>query len=295
MNIGIYKAGRTISFKDNDVSDHSAISVEITRIAKILAEHLHNVFILSDTDYIPKSITRVSRDVPEALDKVFIYNGVGLTADIVNSCLKYTDDVNLIVTDLALLPSSDVVTMFKKLYTQSKRFGEYGAIQEHELYKCKIKRRNKYAGLYFGGTERGRLQDFLEYVYRPNVTWFGKSDTLGIKNYIPYHEHIEWMKKSKYSIVIGDSIYNKVGFVTPRYYECIRYGMIPFVDMKYDPDEIMIKKDDYRRVSSFEEVLTKMKHIDGNQALYHQLLDEQEQMMTDELFYGDNIISYLLG
>lgn len=293
MNIGIYKPGKKIYFGRNE-DDHAAISVEITRVISILTDHLHDVYILSDTDYIPGTDSHVFKSVPEALDKVFIYNGIDLTHQTIDSCLKYTTDVNLIVTDLSLLPQPDMIKKFRKVFTQSKRFGEYAAIEQHEFYNCKIKRRKKWMKLYFGGTERGRTKDFFEYVYRPNVIWYGKSDTLGVKRYIPYHEHIDKMKCAKYSIVIGDAVYNQIGFITPRYYECIRYGVIPFVDMKYDPDEIMIKKNDFRRVKNFEEVLFKMACMEKNVHLYNEILAAQEKEMTDDMFYGDNIYNKIM-
>lgn len=296
MKYGFFKPGHKICFREDD-TDHSAISVEITRIIRIFADHGHECFILSDTDYLPGSIKNVSREVLGPLDKVFVYNGKGLTKDIVENLKKYTQDINLIITDLSL--SSGDMTSFRDIYTQSKRMAKYGAIQEHECYgytpyiPIKDAASEKYIDFYFGGTERGRTKDFFEYVIRPNVLWHGKSETLGMKDYISYDAHIENMKHTKYSIVIGDESYNEIGFITPRYYECIRYGVIPFVDMKYDPDEIMITKDDFRRVSSYIDMLSKIKQLEENPKLYADLLKNQEKEITQDMIEGNNILKLL--
>lgn len=290
--IGIYKAGKPICFNKNEL-DHSAISVEITRVIEMLAEHSNQVFILSDTDYIPGSIQNVYKGSEGPLDKVFMYNGVGLGEEAVMNMLCLTRDVNLIVTDLSLLPDENVMQLFTNVYSQSKRFHTYGAIQEHECYKLEPYYGDKDISLYFGGTERGRTADFIEYVHRPDVMWYGKSKTLDIKKYVPYHKHIELMKRSTFSIVIGDTSYNNIGFVTPRYYECIRYGVIPFVDMKYDPDEIMIKKNDYRRVNSYIEVIQKIKELSSANR-YMSIRQSQEAEISEKMKSGSGLVNRLL-
>ncbi len=298
MKIGIFKPGKKICFQSNE-EDHSAISIEITRIIQILAQYGHNVFILSGTDYIKDSIKNVKRWIPlnkdfPMLDKTLIYNGPGLDADLVSATFDISRQVDLIVTDMGILPDQATLKLFNTIYSQSQRWQTYGAIQEHECYQYVPMSYIKKTHIYFGGTERGRTKDFFEYVHRPDVKWFGKSQTLGIKNYIPYNQHIEEMKRAKYSIVIGDEIYNLNGFITPRYYECIRYKVIPFVDMKYDPDEIMIKMDDYRRVGSYLEMTEKIKELDSDIYKYMAILHKQEEEMKAKID-GKNIEKLLTG
>lgn len=289
--IGFYKAGHKICFQP-DETDHSAISVEITRIIKIFANHGQECFILSDTDYIPGSLKNVSKEVPRTLDKVFVYNGKGLDEHIIKMLKRYTDDVNLIITDLSLLPDVNFDT-FKNIYTQSKRLYTYGHIEEHELFEYQPKAYLKAMDIYFGGTERNRTTDFFEYVYRPNVVWKGKSDSLNIKRYVPYQDNIDLLANSKYSPVIGDESYNDIGFITPRYYECLRYDVIPFVDIKYDPDEILIKQDDFRRVHSYLHMMEKIKQFESDPAMYDLFLYQQRREITQAQINGDNIYNAL--
>lgn len=290
--IGFYKPFKKICWSQNN-DDHSAISVEITRIIEIFATNGHECYILSDTDYIPGAIKNVFTGILEPLDKVFMYNGSGLTLDMINGLRKYTNSLNLIITDLSLLPNFEIPDDVRQ-FSQSKRFVEYGAIQEHECYGFKSEQYNKDIQFYFGGTERGRTQEFFEYVYRPEVVWHGKSQTLGVKKYIPYHEHIDLMKRTKYSVVIGDESYNDVGFVTPRYYECIRYGVLPFVSHMFDPDEILLSKTDFRRVHSYIEMLNKIKLLNSNLEMYQTQIHKQNASITHKQITGQNILKFLL-
>ncbi len=79
--IGIYKQGRTIYFREND-DDHSAISIEVTRIAKLLGRHRHEVVLLSPNDYTDGSFRNVTERISGPLDKILVFNGVGLAIDV---------------------------------------------------------------------------------------------------------------------------------------------------------------------------------------------------------------------
>lgn len=294
MIIGIYKIGRKIYFSEN-AEDHSAISTEVTQIIKIFASRGHEVHIISPTDYTPGSIDNVHTKYDGPLDMIFIWNGVGLDIDILEMLKYRSKDLRFIVTDLSLLPDKSFFKYFKRIFTQSKQFGEYGYIEEHECYGYKKGKWTKDIQIYFGGTERGRTADFIEYVMNPEVKWHGKSETFNIKNYIPYHEHVEMMKRAKYSIIIGDEAYNKIGFITPRYYECIRYNVIGFVDSKYDPDEILISHDNFRKVKNFKEMKEKIELLENNMSLYQKIFNEQRDQITQDKVFGGNIYNTLLS
>jgi len=295
MKIGIYKVGRPICFGTNP-DDHSAISIEVTRIIDMFAKKGHTVHILSESDYIPQSIENVSREAPETLDKAFVFNGKGDYTAAIKSLSQLTTKLCLIVTDLSLMPKGADLMSFSQVSTQSETYHTYGAIEQQECYGYNPANVGypKSIDFYFGGTERGRSKEFIEYVVRPNVRWRGKSDTLDIVNYVPYYEHIELMKKTTYSIVIADEAYNTVGFVTPRYYECLRYDVIAFVSMQYDPNQTLIKVTDFRRVAGYADLLHKMKKIEQSRKLYCELIEQQRAEITQAMCRGDNIINNLL-
>ena len=115
----------------------------------------------------------------------------------------------------------------------------------------------------------------MEYVVQPGCTWVGKSETLGLVNYVPHDKHIENLKKAKTTIIIADEEYNKNGFVNDRYYECAFYDVICFADSKFDPDELIMRKDDWRRVSSHEELKAKQELLEKDANAYGLVLKTQ--------------------
>ena len=313
MEIGIYKPGKKIFFYKNE-EDHASWSIEITSIIKMFAEHGDNVYILSDSiqNSIPNVQQAVTPDIK--LDKVIVYCGV-FNKDInLFATLKKTYEcpIEIIVTDLAITPEN--ISAYDTIYLETNNsyayFKDHTSLDMVETTYLPIGKNiligfdrnsididkviaNKSIQYYFGGTEKNRLNDYIEYVYRPECISYGKSAFFSYKNYIPYHEHLQMMDRAKYSIVIGDEKYNKIGMVTPRYYECIIHGVIAFVDSKFDPDELYIKHDDFRRVKSFKDLYTKMKILDENQQLYRSILARQYSEISEDDCKGESIYTIL--
>ncbi len=292
MRIGIYKPGKTIYFFENE-EDHASWSYEVTQIAKIFAAHGDQVFILSKTDY-DESIENITAKETHGVDKIFVFNGVFENENKLIAQLQcICKDINLIVTDLALLPKR--MNIFKNIYSQSKNFHTYAAIEQNVLFNYQphnpITQKTLY--YYFGGTERGRLADIIEYIWRPACQWFGKSEFFKFKNYIPYHKHLEKLEKAFSTIVIGDEAYNQIGFVTPRYYEAIKYDVIAFVDNKFDPDCLILQKDDWCRVSSYQELYNKQRILKENKEAYNKIIALQHSRITQDIISGNNIYNLL--
>lgn len=290
MNIGIYKPAKKICFQE-DLLDHAGWSSEIIPIIKILANAGHKVHIISPTDYIPGSIENVSNKVLPHYDKIFLFNGKMDNTDVLGYLNSVTTELNLIATDLALIP--DDLSQFDNIYSQSKRFHTYGHIEEGLLYDYNPEINKKNIMFSFGGTERNRLDDIIEYIYRPECYWYGKSTFFDKLDYIPYHEHLDIVRRTKCTIIIGDKEYNKIGFVTPRYYEALKYDVIAFVDRKYDPDCLLISKDDFRRVSSFKELYKKIEMLNANKKIYDDLTIYQRNEITRDKTKGRNILKSL--
>ncbi len=280
MNIGIYKPTKKIYFFNNE-EDHGSWSAEIIDIAKLLVSKGHSVYMMSETDYdnsirdifVYPSIMTSSVKV----DKIFVFNGYWLPeieAGILEKLKKIASDINYIFTDMRL--PTNFPEKYNHIFTQSKRLYAYGAIQEH----CLIDTHTGSTGYktipyYFGGTERGRTKDFMEYINQPECEWYGKSETLGINKYIPYDKHLEMLKKAKTTIIIADEVYNEIGFVNDRYYQCARYDVICFADSKWDPDELIMSKKDWRRVSSYKELCKKQDILKKDLVKYFKVLNRQ--------------------
>lgn len=277
MKIGIMKPGKKIYFYEN-TEDHAAWSQEIIDIIRLFEKHGHDVKILSETDNPDYGYDDTF------LDKVYVFNGVW--QDDEEQVIKQMkerllfEDAFFICSDMRLMTTHP--ELYNKIFTQSKRLYTYGAIQEHQLMnltEAQSQIEEKTIPYYFGGTERGRSKDFMEYIFQPGCIWSGKSETLKLNAYIPHHIHINNLKKTKTTIVIADETYNEIGFVNDRYYECAKYDVICFMDSKVDPDELIMSKDDWRRVHSYSELKAKQQELNENEDLYHDVLNRQRSCL----------------
>lgn len=290
MVIGIAKFGKKVYFYQNE-EDHASWSFEVTQVAKILVSKGHHVIMLTPTDLINKEHLTSSVDRP--IDRIYLFNGKNPTEDEIKGLKAYTNDVRLIITDMNLIPTD--LTPFSAVYSQSKRIGKYAYIEQNTIFDADpINLTYKENYFYFGGTERNRLKDCIEYLWRPNCIWKGKSEFFGFNNYIPFHEHIRMLMTTRYTIVIGDEDYNKAGFVTPRFYECLKYGIIPFVDRKFDPEELIIPQNHFLRVNNYQQMLSKMKEIDKDN-LHNEIIKMLiNDHFTKEALSGNNIYNAII-
>lgn len=299
MKIGIYKPCKKVYFYEN-VEDHAGWSFEVVNFAKIFADRGHDVYILSDTDLVDNELPHIYHkdlSLDDDYDYIFMFCGVFNIFDISVShdITTRAENVCYIYTDYNLTPND--ISLYDCCYTQSKRYGTYAALEQLVVYHANIVNDNykKDIQFYFGGTERDRLDDYLEYIWRPGHLIHGKSKFLDFNNYIPYSEHVETMRRTKYSIVIADVTYNQFGWVTPRYYENILNNIICFVDHKYDKDNLLsLPATDFRRVSNYKELREKIKILEENPQMYKEILCRQQKEITPAMLSGENIYQKIM-
>ena len=291
MRIGFYKPLKKIYFKENK-EDHSSWSIECVNIMKILAANYNKVYILTETDYEENMIDHITAVPPVKLDRIFVMNGNFVNpAEEEQLLLSYNCPIDIIVTDLALFHDWPFI---REKYSQSKQLGIYAHIEENQLFQyVPSEKYKKTIDYYFGGTERKRTKAFFEYIYRPNCLWKGKSQSLNIIDYVPEKKHLSYLNKTKTTIVIGDETYNHIGFVTPRFYECIIHNVVCFFEYDFDPDELIISKKSWFRVSSYQEFYTKQKQLLNNEELWKAKLQEQQALITYSMIAGSNIYNAL--
>lgn len=260
MKIGFYKVGLPVYFKQED---HRSWSVECRNLLKVISE-LGEVYLMSENDYEGPTYYQWEG---QTLDRVYVMNGPGEIP------MFACQDVRLFITDLALVPSDP--SRYSHIYSQSKLIGEYACLEQNALLSEIGTSQSKVINFYFGGTERKRTKDFFEYVWRPGHLWHGKSDSLGLRDDVPFDEHRDLLAKTRFTIVIGDEEYNKQGFVTPRYYECLLQDVLPFVDLKFD-EERLIPIPEELRVSSYIEMYNKMNMTEIERVI---LLEQAKKML----------------
>lgn len=312
MRIGIYKPFKKVFFH-NDAEDEAAWSYEVVNVAQIFAQEGHDIYMLSDCDLTEFPLYREKYpkmhvgDIYTDYDRILIFSGsfkLDKHGDkIVELLSKRTDRLDFIFTDYRLLPEICYVDLFDNVYHQAtspleilmnaKVNQKYGGIAELLPYKFKegdlFNAQHKDIRYYFGGTERGRIDDYLEYAWRPDCKVTGKSETLRFNNRVKRNEYMALLDRTKYSIVIADVEYNENHFITPRHYENIMHDIVSFVDAKFDPDEHLISKQDFRRVKNYKELIGKMHQLDNNQKLYMSILIHQREEIKPEFIDGSYV------
>ena len=297
MKIGIYKPFKKTLFFD-DSQDVAAWSYEIVNIAKIFAEREYEIYLLSENDLNEydenKKIENIQSTLLENLstnekfDRIFIWCGSfeldKIGSKVIEILREKTTRLDFFLTDRKLTPDEKYLQMFdhiylqgtKKIFTEDKDIIE--STSELVLYKHEFKTslekssNKKDIEFYFGGTERERLDDFIEYVWRPGHLITTKSKFFNIENRVERQEFLSNLDRTKYSVVITDVKNNEEHFISPRPYECYIHDIIPFFDFKYDPDEYYCSKDDFRRVKNYKEMREKMNFLNNTISKYRQIL-----------------------
>lgn len=291
MKIGIYKIGKTIYFYRNK-EDYANWSTEMTQVIRLFKDRGHEIFILSETDYDQDKYTviRQGETVPK-LDRIYVGNGrddAGRWEQIFRHC----DDVRLMLTDMGLQPTKP--HLFTHIYSQSKMVFEYGALELAAIYNGHFATsKGRKHEFYFGGTERNRTKDFLEYVYRPGHLWYGRSHSLRIENVISFHDHITLLQDTKYTVVIGDEVYNTHQFVTMRFYENLVNGVLPFVDRKFDQGKLIPIHPELF-VENFIDMRNKIARIEAIPGLREQLWKETVDLIPKPYINGDELYSRII-
>lgn len=301
MNIAIYKPYKKVFFND-DKDDLSAVSYEVVNLAKILAKNGHNISIISDTDLLEPTREGIKNgDINSIYDRIIIFSGTfskdKYGNNIIDKLRNQTQRLDFYLTDLRLTPNS--YEKFDNIYTQATsklnigKDNKYGGVAELRCFEQAIHDNPDKTILYgFNGTERGRLDTFLEYVWRPDCQITGKSDTLKFDNRVTRDIFLETLSKTKYSIIIADDEYDKNSFITPRPYEHILNGIISFFHITYDKDRYF-EIPEYLRVSSYKELRNKINELEENIALYDLIKNQQNKLIKQEYIDGSYIYNLI--
>ena len=311
----MYKPYKKIGFND-DSNDLSSVSGEFTAVARTFAERGWDVVIASPTDLKDGEINNIRNgNVLEDADRTMVFCG-SFAKDyygdsVIPMLKKQTQQLDFVLTDYKLVPTNiKYLDYFDNIYCQATRplFGKqtkycgstfilYGhrTMNADDLNDIELIIKDKTIDYSFGGTERNRLDDYLEYVWRPDCKLMGKSDTLGFDNRVPATEYRKILDATKFSIVIADVNYNTDGFVTQRHWENLKHNIISFMDSKCDPDEAIMKKDDWRRVKNYKELKMKMGALLKDIELYKKKLAEGIREIKEEYLNGDEIYEKLEG
>lgn len=316
MTIGIYKPFKEIMFVD-DRLDNAAWSYEMVNIAQIYAERGHNVVILSQND-LHKDTNKVwtqkgiydwsdklfNSEYMKTLDRVMIWCGSfeldKYQDEIIQYLRAHTDRLDFFLTDKKLAPmNTNMLGLFDNIYVQGtlslySTNDKFGALGELLPYNFKYTKTideviaSKEIEFYFGGTERNRLDDFIEYVWRPGHLITTKTAFFNFENRIPRDEFMTTLDKAKYSVVITDVENNELHFISPRPYELYMHDIIAFFDYKYDADK-HFDVHQFCIVRNYKEMRQKMNEINNNVNLQKEILEHQRKQITKNIVNGNYV------
>lgn len=308
MKIGIYKPFKKVFFHD-DKEDNAAWSYEIVHVAKILAERGHEIYMLSETDLQDGIFENIRvGTLDERYDRIILWSGTFKSdvhgEGIIQKLRALTDRFDFMLTDLRLVPEDkQLYDMFDKIYTQATAVIPgipaekqiYGGVAQFLPYKHEWKLsvdesiKKKFTEFYFGGTERGRLDDFIEYVWRPYHVITTKTAFFGLDNRCTRQEYMVLLDSAKFSIVIADVEYNQNHFVTPRPYEHFMHDIVGFVDHKFDPDGTIIPLDSFLRVKNYKEMREKIAFLSRSPEEYKNIIEWGRAQIKPEHISGDYV------
>lgn len=310
MTIGIYKPFKKIYFHDL-TDDYAAWSSEVTKLSTILANEGHEIFMLSETDLTPEYHQNIHvGDPTQSYERIIIFCGsFALDSkgdNIIKELRSNTSRLDFIITDLSLLPTDlSNLDLFDNIYSQAAKPMEvtnykdqYGGLIEITAFGHEYTRTideaidAKTIRYVFGGSERNRLKDFTEYIWRPDCLYYAKSDYFGFNTRVSRSKYMEDMEAAVASICIADIHYNDNLFVTHRPIECFLTDTVCFVDHKYDSTGTVIPLDSWLRVENYLELYDKINELKENPEHWKNILVWQRGMinnLTDGSFVYDKL------
>jgi len=127
----------------------------------------------------------------------------------------------------------------------------------------------------------------LDYVVRPDIDFYGKMESLNINKIIDRQTAYNILKTRTYSPVFFDQRVDELHFVTARPLELMLFGVVPFVDKKYDMGELQFDANDNRRVANYQEMYEKAQNMGKSEFLCLQKrgFDQLTEIMTGNKAY----------
>lgn len=114
----------------------------------------------------------------------------------------------------------------------------------------------------------------------------------GLKNNIihdkvPQYELSNVVNTSYAAIVIGDKEHEN-SFITARFYENIKFGVVSFIDIDYDNNKLLYKDQflkDFCYITSQDDLISKIEMIKSDKLLYNKIIEKQNKEL--ELIKND--------
>ena len=158
------------------------------------------------------------------------------------------------------------------------------------FYKYIEARKIEYNGkMIFGGGLRDNEQQILDYLNVVPSTAYIKNKLTDTR--IPYHQYLDELAKHSYSLVISRRAYQKIGWITPRYTECLALNTLPICDYTYD------KFNHFKHIS-----VTTPKHLktiidilENDPGYYKSVLKQAKDEVLSDVYKFKILVTKLVG
>lgn len=257
MNIGIIKLWFSLPGKNSKLQQTTGWTQEVFDFCDTIKRNGHKPFIMSNVD----GMCAYNEWDKEKLDIVFVFCSKNILSkdDSIEKFAKFNQHVNTYVDVCKILKTSGtkIVYVIVDLQLIDNRFiaiadrtisqgdlGQYLPIEQLPLTWKKYRNTKKqYRVIYLGNQrDENRTTKLLYYnnIYKGKLDIYGKWEDpriTALKNFkgpIDFKDSQKLLSKYMYSLMLTDKIYEKLNFVTPRYYEAFAAGTIPLCDDNYD-------------------------------------------------------------
>lgn len=294
MKIGFARFTLTTSFKHNNQSQGS--NHELVDIFNIFKERGHDCIMLSQNDKYEKAnpnncdiiFTFCGSLIRQKESKFQIFNKYTYPIyDLINSCnipyIYFQTDPRSTMD----ITKIDIIRQPKIILTQEKN--NYGHLDKIILYKKekrKLTKKDIEIGILMNQTSESRVKQLQKIIKDRKVQYFGNIKEVNSKE-IKFDEVQNILDTITFSVNIG----KKETWVSQKYWEMILSNVICFY-ANFDKDELLMKKDDIRRVNDWLDLDINLDKIKKNYDLF---LTKQYEEIKDEYRSGEFLYNLIMN
>lgn len=232
----------------------------------------------------------------EAPDSIVVINGKkdGDTEELKRFLKKFKNIIFILSDPIAFDENKDIIEMSTHVLHQCPMSNldlpqnidqRYSYVPEL-FYKEDLFIPGNNNKLLFGGGVRDNEAKIYKYLSMVPSDNFIKSNDFD--NRLPYNEYKREVAKRKYNLIVARKMYERIGWITARYFETLACHSLPVVDEEYDKyDWLNCIKVNTKTVKSF---IQRMEHSDD---LYDALLISYRENVDTKGFY--NTIKNIVG
>lgn len=158
------------------------------------------------------------------------------------------------------------------------------------FYKYVEARKIEHNGkIIFGGGLRDNEERILDYLSAVPSTAYTKNKSTDAR--IPYHQYLDELAKHSYSLVISRKNYQNIGWVTPRYTECLALDTLPICDYTYDK----FNHFPHISVTTAAHLKTVIDTLENDKNYYNVLLKQAKDEVLSNVYKFKILVTKLVG